>query len=230
MLSLVNSQFLLYTNPMKLTKKEIIQQLKNEILHLQLEPGTMLSEAMLTERFNLSRTPIRDVLKQLELEGYVNIIPQKGTIVSHIDLNSVEQIIYMRKAVETQVFMDLKSQITLQTSLKLTHILKEQRSCIQDNRNVTDFLIYDDAFHKTCFEAIGREALWDVMQQFNVHYLRYRLLHMENGRRLDIIIEEHEKILACLQGSNDFTMAELIGYHLRSDRITDELAKYVDLT
>lgn len=61
------------------SKKEIMAYLKQEILSLELKPGAMISETALSERFQLSRTPIRDVLKQLSLEQYVDIYPKKAT-------------------------------------------------------------------------------------------------------------------------------------------------------
>ncbi len=73
-------------------KETIIETLKEEILTLQLKPGTLLSETTLSELFSLSRTPIRDVLKQLSLAGYIDIYPQRGSVVSYIDLDSVEQL------------------------------------------------------------------------------------------------------------------------------------------
>lgn len=60
------------------SKKEIMAYLKQEILSLELKPGAMISETALSERFQLSRTPIRDVLKQLSLEQYVDIYPKKA--------------------------------------------------------------------------------------------------------------------------------------------------------
>ncbi len=58
-------------------KEAIINQLKTEILNLQLKPGELLSEAILTERFGLSRTPIRDILKQLQAEDYIKYTPKR---------------------------------------------------------------------------------------------------------------------------------------------------------
>ena len=76
-------------------KKEIMEKLKKAILSLELKPGTIVSETSLSERFNLSRTPIREILKQLSMQGYIDIYPKKGNIVSYIDLESVEQSFFV---------------------------------------------------------------------------------------------------------------------------------------
>lgn len=95
------------------SKKEIMSYLKQEILSLALKPGSMISETALSERFELSRTPIRDVLKQLSLEQYVDIYPKKGNLVSYIDLESVEQIIYLRNVLEKEIMKSLAGNIPL---------------------------------------------------------------------------------------------------------------------
>ncbi|MCH4886925.1 GntR family transcriptional regulator [Acidaminobacter sp. JC074] len=206
---------------MKLSKKDIISQLKKEILELTLKPGDMLSEATLTERFGLSRTPIRDILKQLASEGYVKIYPQRGSLVSYIDLESVEQIVYLRNSLEKEIFRDLRKRITISQKHDLMKILNEQASCIQE-KSLKGFLDYDDEFHRTCFEFAGRLFLWDVIQQFNVHYLRYRSLHMRDYKKLEDLLEEHKSLLNYLNGDDTMTIEALIHHHLRADEVNLE--------
>lgn len=207
---------------MKLSKLDIIRQLKEEILSLTLKPGDMISEATLTQRFGLSRTPIRDILKVLQSEGYVTIFPQRGSVVSSIDLDSVEQIVYMRNAIEKEIFRDLKSTLTLTQSHELLEIIKEQEACIQD---LDKFLVLDDQFHFMCYDFAGRSFLWQVMEQLNVHYLRYRYLNMTNTTKLKALAEEHKKLFDYLKGNGDQTIEELIHHHLRIDEINEAFTK-----
>jgi len=204
---------------MKLKKLEIIEILKKEISDLTLKPGNLLSEATLTDRFQLSRTPIRDVLKQLEKEGYIKIYPQRGSIVSYIDLHSVEQIIYLRTTLEKDIFKNLSETFTLAMSHQLMSIIKLQESSIQEDENFHRFLELDDHFHRSCFKLIGREFLWDLIQNFNVHYLRYRNLNMRNQNKLSLLLDEHKQLLTFLQGntSTDFDLDLLLTHHLQSD-------------
>lgn len=204
---------------MKLKKQEIIEILKKEISDLTLTPGSLLSEATLTDRFHLSRTPIRDILKQLEKEGYIKIYPQKGSIVSFVDLHSVEQIIYLRTTLEKDIFKNLKNNFTIAMSHQLMSIIKSQEACIQEDDTFHTFLKYDDLFHRTCFKLIGREFLWDLIQHFNVHYLRYRNLNMRNESKLSVLLGEHKTLLSYLQGKEDpeFDIDKHITHHLQSD-------------
>ena len=67
----------------------IYYTLKNEIIFLKLKPGALISEIEMAHRFNVSRTPIRQVFSKLNEEGLIDIIPQKGSFVSLIDLKYV---------------------------------------------------------------------------------------------------------------------------------------------
>jgi GntR family transcriptional regulator, rspAB operon transcriptional repressor len=200
-----------------LSKDQITQILKQEILNITLKPGTIISEATLTERFGLSRTPIRDILKQLSLEGYIDIYPQKGSIVSFIDLESVEHIIFLRHTLEKEIARGLCGKLSLKGRHDLTRILLEQKACIETEQPFETFLHLDDTFHKTLFNLMGRAFIWEVIQQFNVHYLRYRQLNMLNKEKLLEIQLEHENLLNYILEANIEGIDQLIYHHLRAD-------------
>lgn len=202
---------------MMYTKEQIITLLKNEIVTMELTPGTMVSETALTERFGLSRTPLRDVLKQLALESYIDIYPKRGNIVSYIDLESVEQIIYLRSLLEKEIIKELTSKLTITDIHVLKAILEQQAEAIQHETSTDHFLSLDDTFHHTLFKLVGREFLWDIIQQRNVHYVRYRRLHMLKKEKLKEILSEHQLILDYMVKHRTENVDQLIQQHLKDD-------------
>lgn len=198
-------------------KQKILDLLKEEILSLQLKPGTLISESMLTSRFQLSRTPIRDIVKQLALEGYIDIFPQRGNLVSYIDLESVEQIIYLRSTLEKEILLELSGNLLLKAVHELKGLLAEQLRCIDSSGSFNEFLALDDAFHEKLYELAGRQFLWDLIKQFNVHYVRYRKLHMLNIDKLKYIQKEHEELLQYLIDNDRAPLEALVLKHIRSD-------------
>ncbi|MDP1513166.1 GntR family transcriptional regulator [Paenibacillus ottowii] len=199
------------------TKEEIKQLLKNDILSLTLKPGTLLSETTLSERFQLSRTPLRDVLKQLAQEAYIDIYPKKGNVVSYIDLESVEQMSYLRSALEKEIMKELSTQFALSDIQKLSEILESQKAVIDEDHATDQFLILDDEFHHTMFQLVGREFLWQLIQHSNVHYIRYRKLHMLETGKLMEIWHEHQSMLEYMLNHETSKMDDLIHHHLRKD-------------
>lgn len=198
-------------------KAEIMKTLKQEILTLTLKPGTILSETVLSERFRISRTPLRDVLKQLSLEAYIDIYPKKGNIVSYIDLESVEQITYLRSTLEKEILKDLSSQLLLTGVHELKEILQRQKETMEQKNDIDSFLSLDDAFHRALYRLAGREFLWNLIQQSNVHYLRYRRLHMLKTEKLEGIWREHHSILELMVHKETGKIGPLIHHHLRED-------------
>ncbi|SEU20441.1 GntR family transcriptional regulator [Paenibacillus sp. NFR01] len=212
-------------------KEEILQSLKTEILNLTLKPGAILSETVLSERFQISRTPLRDVLKQLSLESYIDIYPKKGNLVSFIDLESVEQIIYLRSVLEKEIIRSLCGNLSVKGILELKEIVEKQRAAMRGEDVLEPFLAWDDAFHKTMFKLAGREFLWNLIQQSNVHYVRYRRLHMLKREKLEGIVAEHRFILDFMLGQESGNIEEMVQHHLRDDinsrYLQDNFAEYI---
>ncbi|WP_044482344.1 GntR family transcriptional regulator [Paenibacillus antibioticophila] len=211
------------------TKEEILKQLKNDILSLKIKPGAILSETVLAEQFQLSRTPLRDVLKQLSLESYIDVYAKRGNFVSYIDLESVEQMIYLRSALEKEIMKDLCSQLSLKDLQELKKILDKQKACAKDEEKIDLFLALDDQFHSSMFRLAGREFLWDLIQQSNVHYVRYRKLHMLERGKLLQIWGEHQFMLEHIANKNTEEIDALVRHHLRDDMNSLEfLDRYSD--
>ena len=84
----------------------IYRTLKDNIMQLYLKPGEPISEIELGKSFNVSRTPIREAFIKLAEEKLVDIFPQRGSFISHIDLNIVEEGIFMRKSLEKSVLLN----------------------------------------------------------------------------------------------------------------------------
>jgi DNA-binding GntR family transcriptional regulator len=198
-------------------KEEIMKTLKQEILTLTLKPGAILSETVLSERFQISRTPLRDVLKQLSLESYIDIYPKKGNLVSYIDLESVEQIIFLRSVLEKEIIKYLSEHLALKGVHELKDILDRQKAVIREDNATEPFLNLDDAFHAALFRLAGREYLWNLIQQSNVHYVRYRRLHMLRKEKLEEIWNEHQHILEYMTRRETDKLEALIHHHLRED-------------
>lgn len=210
---------------MNISKQEIIDELKNEILTLQLKPGTIVSEATLTNKYRLSRTPIRDILKQLAQDGYINIYPQRGSKVSFIDLKSVEQVTFLRSTLEKEIIKDLCNKSPNVNIDKLQEIVKDQKLSINSDDPFTKFMELDDKFHELLFVIADRVFLWEIIQKLNVHYVRYRKLHMLKIDKLKTLYKEHKEITDCINNGDATAVDSIIHKHIRGDVNSDYFLK-----
>ena len=87
--------------------QEIYNEVKRDIILLKIKPGESISEADLTKKYKISRTPIRDIIKRLENENLLEVRPQKGTFVTSIDLSMLYEVMFLREVLEIAVAKEI---------------------------------------------------------------------------------------------------------------------------
>lgn len=198
---------------------DVYDILRKEILTLALEPGTLLSENMVSARFGTSRTPTRSVFEHLRTDGLIDVIPKKGSFVSLIDPELSEQIIYLRISSELGVM----TQLTRKPSRDLMSLLKknlEEQERLLDQELIRDeFFSLDSRFHELCMQATGKGRLWQMIQHMDVHYSRYRYMDYELSNQKDIypsLYHQHLDLYQALKEQNPFVLKYLLTSHLYS--------------
>ena len=117
----------MYTKKRTGTSEAVYQKLKEQILHLELPPGSAISEIDTAAEFEISRTPVRDAFRMLESEGLLEIRPHIGTFVSLIDLHMISDILYMREVLEQAVLKDLTASYDKSQEFRIRLILQGQQ-------------------------------------------------------------------------------------------------------
>ena len=184
------------------TDAEIYAVLEREIIDLTLRPGSSLSENPLCARFGAPRSMIRVVLQRLQENGLVKIVPYKGTTVTRLNREIVDELIYERTAVEARVLRDFSPKCT-----------PEQRALIRRRADAYAALaraeeidynkLYeaDRLLHETWFAAMGKMYLWRTLQNAHADYSRFRMLDSAvfSGAK----VREYESALQALQTMGD---------------------------
>jgi len=220
---------------MAIQSRTIFETLESEILNLELKPGEVLSENALCERFGVSRSPIRSVLQELRLCGLVTVEPYRGTYVTRMDLNVINQIIYQRVAVETFVLEDfcgIYDELHLQKLQFLCNQMCE--SLEQASFEASRFYKLDGQFHETWFSATHKNYLWECIQRSDQHYTRFRMLDIVHfGKSSYVqIVEEHKQILRAIELRNVNDFRPILKRHLfggirrLGDLLLGELSDY----
>ena len=139
--------------------EQVFETLKREILDLKLEPGRMISENEICERFGVSRTPVRDALRLLQEQGFVETVPYRGTYVTLLSLDNIKQMIYMRVAVETMVLRDFLKVQNPMTLEEIRHAIAMQKALIQTpGFEPEQFYHMDAELHSIWFGAVRRNC------------------------------------------------------------------------
>lgn len=194
-----------------------IRVLLFNIINLELSPGHAVSENELSIQLNVSRTPIREALIELSRINLVEILPQRGSYISKIDYNAIEEARFIRVVVESAVVKLACDNITDYFIKKLEDNIKSQTESYEQG-NTTDFLSLDNEFHKIIFEAVNKNWSYKIIKDQMIHFDRLRTLSTKSGKN-NYTIRDHEDILYAIK-RKDAELAEmLISRHLTRHRL-----------
>lgn len=193
--------------------KTIYYALREEIINLYLEPGTSISEKELSEKYSVSRTPVREALVRLAQEGLVNIYPQKGTVISLIDLSAVEEGRFLREHLERAVVKEACIDFSQENILALEMNLKLQKMYIE-NHDYKKLFEADEEFHKIIFEGCNKKRIWKSINDGSTEFQRIRVLRLAANSGWDNIYVQHKEIVNAIKDKNPENAEELMKRHL----------------
>ena len=174
-----------------------LRVLKENIVNLEIAPGSQISENELSAALGISRAPIREALSELEKVKIVEIQPQKKTSVLLIDPVLVEEARFMRSTLEDAVIGEVCMQRTDQDLFRLEENLTLQDLAFRSNA-LDQVMIKDNEFHRYFFEISRKPEIYQLMQTLQIHFDRVRnlTLHTIIDRK---ILEEHKEIFRCIR-------------------------------
>lgn len=196
------------------TREYSYQLLKDRIFHLELEPGTKISEKEIADELNVSRTPVREAFMKLAEEELLDIIPQSGTIVSRINLRHVEEGRFIREKIEKEIvalaceFFPEEFRFRLETNIALQDVCA-------GNHNFYKLFELDEEFHQILFEGTGKERTWKMLQQLNIHFNRLRLLRLSKDSNWEHIISQHKEMYQLIVNRQAEQAMNVMERHLR---------------
>lgn len=201
------------------TYQQVYRQLRDEILHLELPPGTSIGEIETAARFQTSRTPVRDAFKILEIEGLLEIRPHIGTFVSLIDLHTVSDILYMRCTMEQAVFRELAQTLNKSQEYKICLLLQKQKELLESGKPLEEmartFIVYDNEFHYSLYELAGRKNISLFYGAVNSQYERFRtFINLGGIEELHRLYNEHEQLWSCIVNKDLEKLDDCISHHL----------------
>lgn len=208
----------------------VYDDLRREIIELNLKPGAIISIKDICEHFGTSRSPVRDALIRLEQEGLITSLPQRGTMISKIDFSRVEQERFFRVCVEERVMNEFIDRHTREDIDRLEKILELQLESVK-NEEYRYFMELDDEFHAIFYEATGKSFCAKMIQQVSGHYRRVRLLTTVDMTISENVLEQHQQILEAVKKGDSKALHLVLNKHL--SKIQDEeitfCKKYPDL-
>ena len=191
----------------------VFHKLREDILSGKYEEHEELKEVTIGEEMGVSRTPVREAFRQLELEGLIQIIPNKGAYVTGITEKDVKDIYMIRSLLEG-----------LCARWATEHITKEQLEEMEENVYLAKFHAskghmeqlaeLDNRFHDIMYEACNSKMLEHQLRNFHEYVLRVRRNTLSSAGRGMASNEEHEQIMEAIKAGDADSAERLAHMHM----------------
>lgn len=206
-------QFELQMNEYLPLRDVVFQTLRQAILRGELKPGERLMEIHLAQKLGVSRTPVREAIRKLELEGLVLMIPRKGAVVAEITVTDLEDVLEVRMALEE-----------LAVKLACRKITEEQLNAMRQREEIFRKSLYGDdvaacaqadmEFHDAIYAATGNSRLVQILNNLREQMYRYRVEYLKNNEVYEQLLEEHEFLIQAVIKHDKAQAKDIICRHI----------------
>ncbi len=179
----------------------VFNTLRDAILKGELKPGERLMEKQLAERMGVSRTPIREAIRKLELEGLVSMVPRKGAEVARITEKDITDVLEIRASLEALAVKLACKKMTPDDLEVLNTSLKEFSAVVEKNQ-VDKIIQKDVEFHDVIYQSTRNDKLIHILSNLREQIYRYRVEYIRNLTSYKNIVKEHKKIVQYIEEKN----------------------------
>lgn len=194
-----------------------LRVIKDNIIHLDLEPGARVSENELAAELGLSRTPVREALIDLAKVKIIDIQPQKRSVISLIDYDLVEESRFMRNVLECAVVEQVCEMARPEDLDRLRENIRLQKFYL-DSFYPENLMDMDNQFHQTLFEIARKSQVFSLMQNISIHFDRVRSIALSTVKDVKIV-QDHEDIAGAIARRDPAAARKLMETHLSRYKI-----------
>jgi DNA-binding GntR family transcriptional regulator len=197
----------------RLLAAEVVERLRDMIIQGELAPGVKLNERVLCERLRTSRTPVREAIKYLASEGLVELLPNRGAIVTPITAATVREMFELLGALEA-LAGELACVKASDADIAEIRALHYQMLAHHARGELAPYFRCNQAIHMRLVESAGNATLANTYRALNGHVRRARYMANLSRERWDHAVDEHQKILDALTRRDSALLPALLRSHL----------------
>lgn len=222
---MADTKFNINTNEYLPLRDVVFNTLRDAILTGKLVPGERLMENQLAEKLGVSRTPVREALRMLELENLVELVPRKGAQVLDMSEKDIVNILEVRSALEglaTSVACKKMSKEDLQ---QLKNMEVDFEKAVAEN-DVEHFVDIDEDFHDLIFAATENDKLINIFRNLRIQLYRYRMAQAKNNETsMSTIVAHHRSIIRAIENHDVEEGASIAQGHIKYQ--TESILRFV---
>ena len=197
-------------------RERIVEFVKDSVVSGHLKPGERVPESEIAEQFGISRTPIREAFRQLEIEGFLTMTPRKGAVVSPITDKDVREFYSIKSLLEGFAAGQACSKLTDKEITKLRDLNADMAKAMEKN-NVKNFFKYDSQFHEIFLKACGNEKLCMLTHQIVQQFERFRITALSLPGRMQNSVNQHQEIIDAIENHQERLVGDLVRANAESN-------------
>ena len=192
----------------------VFNTLRQAILRGEFKPGERLMEIQLANKLGVSRTPIREAIRKLELEGLVIMIPRKGAEVADITEKSLRDVLEVRKALEELAVQLACEKITQEELEELEKAGENFKKVLKRSKDITEVAEADVRFHDVIYMATDNQKLILLLNNLREQMYRYRVEYLKREEAYPQLIAEHAAIIEYISKGEKKAATDVMCKHI----------------
>lgn len=206
-----------FTLDSKPLRERIADRIRSDIVKGVFGSGERLIEPKLAEIYGISRTPIREALRQLEGEGFIEIVPRKGAVVKELTISDIDNLYAIKANLEGLAARQAVENITNKDIDKLVSVNEKFISLFKGGDGVIEeYLKYNISFHNYFIKMSNNAKLIEILEGLNKNFQRFRTVLVSKVDRVEEAYAEHNKIIEAFRKRNAEYVEKAVRYHIES--------------
>lgn len=192
----------------------VFEFLRDAILTGKLKPGERLMEIALAERLGVSRTPVREAMKKLEQENFIEMVPRKGAYVADINAKDMLDVLEIRAVLEGFAASLAATRISERELKELERFVEkfEKAVSLEDKDGLIET---DNKFHDLIYRSTRNNKLTDLIKSLQDQFHRFRIIYFSEFDDYDQILEGHKMILKAIKTQDSQMARQLAEDHIQ---------------
>jgi DNA-binding GntR family transcriptional regulator len=201
-------------NDYKPLRDVIFDTLREAIIVGELKPGQRLMEVQLAEKMGVSRTPVREAIRKLELEGLVEMLPRKGAHVAELSVKDIMDVLEVRATLDGLATSLSSTRISEDEKKELKHILDQFISCVE-KENLQGSIKKDVEFHDVIYRSSRNDKLIQISNNLREQVQRFRVVYIKDYSSSRELIREHTEIYEAILSGDPETAMRAAQRHIK---------------
>ena len=196
-------------------REVIFNTLRDAIIMGELKPGERIMEVHLAEKMGVSRTPVRESIRKLELEGLVTMVPRKGTFVSTLSPKDIMDVLEIRASLDA-LATSLAAKRIKDTELKELDNVHIQFVNYIEKGNLQGIIKKDVEFHEIIYRSSRNDRLIQISSSLREQVQRYRVVYLKGYSNTAEILDEHDRIIKAISSGDSKSAAIIAEEHIKN--------------